>query len=545
MAIDPNEALISMERRVAHAKRVTSSLRLIEIERALCKNDPVHWISNWVYAHDPRESAAYVPFDPFPKQCEFIEWMIEREAERRSGLCEKSRDAGITTLGAAYGAHGLTFREGFRMGFGSQKLEYVDHLGDPKSIFEKIRFILRQLPEWMMPKGWDPRRHDNFCRIMNPQLGGTLVGESGDDIGRGDRTSVYWLDEAAVVEHADMVEAALSQTTNVRIYVSTPRGPGNWFYRKRFGGTLPVFTMPWTADPRKDDAWLEKQKAELEPHVVAQEILLDYTASIEGIFINAAWVRAAVDLELPSSGPVVAGQDIGEEGSNRSVFTQRQGPMVGNIVDWGACNTHQTTYRIIEECQKHGVKVLFFDAVGVGTGPKGNWQALEMSDKLPFIAVPVHGGIPASERYWPDGQTSKERFADVNAELWWELRARFERTYEFVEKGVQHPPEDMISIPDNPQLIAELSTPLLVYNERGKVARESKKAMRKRGVKSPDFADSLAYSFFPWGDHEVRGSDPSESVVKRAPKGAFGEADRIRDDVDGGGFSSQIANMKF
>lgn len=126
----------------------------MQLEIALCKRDPVHFINQWVYGHDPRESASYVPFDLFPKQAEFVEWMIAREESRTSGLSEKSRDGGITTLGAAYGAHGLLFREGFRMGFGSQKLEYVDHLGDPKSIFEKIRFILRQLPEWMMPKGW-------------------------------------------------------------------------------------------------------------------------------------------------------------------------------------------------------------------------------------------------------------------------------------------------------------------------------------------------------------------------------------------------------
>ena len=560
MPIDPNEALISMERRVAHAAHVTRSLRGIEVERAICKHDPVHFIRNWVYAHDPRETAAYVPFDPFPKQCEFVEWMIAREEERRSGLCEKSRDGGITTLGAAYGAHGLLFREGFRMGFGSQKLEYVDHLGDPKSIFEKIRFILRQLPEWMMPKGWDPRRHDNFCRILNPQLGGTLVGESGDDIGRGDRTSIYWLDEAAVVEHADMVEAALSQTTNVRIYVSTPRGPGNWFYRKRFGGTISIFTMRWTDDPRKDEEWLEKQKSELEPHVVAQEILLDYTASIEGIFIPALWVRAAIDLELPASGPIRAGMDIADEGSDKTVIIAGQGPMIHDPISWGGINTNQTAYRAVDIGFEKKITVMNYDAVGVGAGVKGVWQDMAMDDqahpdarqKLPFLAVAIHGGTPASERYWPDGQTSAEKFQDVNGEMWWCLRQRFERTYEFVNatdeqrrdpiwQG-QHRAEDLISIPDHPELIAELSTPLLVRNERGKIGRESKKMMKKRGIKSPNFADALTYYFNPFGDFAIVGSKPEENIVQRAPRGTFGEADRVRDET---GIGASIMTMKF
>jgi phage terminase large subunit len=342
--MDDRSYIAESERRVEHARKVTSSHRALMIEREICKNDPLHWISHYVYGHDPREPNAYVPFMPFEKQKSFVQWLEEREKTRSTGLAEKCRDAGVTSLGCAYAVHGFLFREGFRMGFGSQKEEYVDRLGDSKSIFEKIRFIIRNLPEWQLPRGWDPRVHLNFRRIVNPANGATLVGEAGDDLGRGDRTSLYWLDEAATVERAGDVEAALSQTSNVRIYVSTPRGPGNWFYRKRFGGNISVFSFMWTDDPRKDAAWLDKQKAELEPHVVAQEILLDYSASIEGIFIPAAWVRAAVDLELPASGPVVAGLDIGEEGADISAFIPRQGPVVREIVTWGGVTTHTTAH---------------------------------------------------------------------------------------------------------------------------------------------------------------------------------------------------------
>lgn len=546
-------ALESMERRARYAERVRKSLRKIEIERQLCKDDPVHWFRQWVYGYDPRLADPYVPFDPWPKQAAFVEWMLEREETRTSGLAEKCRDAGVTMMGCGYGVHGFIFREGFRMGFGSQKEEYVDRIGDPKSIFEKIRFILRNLPEWMMPRGWEAKRHDNFRRIVNPQNGASLSGEAGDDIGRGDRTAIYWLDEAAVVERADSAEAALSQTSNVRIYVSTPRGPGNWFYRKRFGGNLAVFTMQWTDDPRKDAEWLEKQKKELPAHIVAQEILLDYTASIEGVFIPAAWVRAAVGLDLPETGPVIAGLDIGEEGDDSSVLTPRRGPKIGAIVSWGHCNTNQTAYRVIDECKALGVSVLHFDSVGVGVGPKGIWQDMQLDDertqqtqltrKLPFITVPIQGGTPASGRIWPDGRSSAETFQDLNGELWWCLRQRFERTFEFVTQGVAHPAEDMISIPDHAELVAQLSMPLLIRNDRGKIGRESKKAMRTRGVKSPDFAESLAYSFNPFGDFEIKGSDVNESVGRQMMQA--GEVDRRLVDGTDSGLGAYIMDMHF
>lgn|GEM_PF-3269057 len=70
--------------------------------------------------------------------------------------------------------------------------------------------------------------------------------------------------------------------------------------RRRFSGKHEVFTFHWRDDPRKSEEWYEQQKAKKNPVTVAQELDLDYTASIEGICIPAAWVRAAVGLPLPA-----------------------------------------------------------------------------------------------------------------------------------------------------------------------------------------------------------------------------------------------------
>lgn len=504
-----------------------ASIDLQATEWERCAGDVVYWVNAYVKTYDPRllPGNPLIPFTLFPKQAEFLLWLQEREQAQEDGLAEKSRDVGFTWLCAADALHGWLFRPGCAIGFGSRKLELVDKLGDPSTIFEKIRIALRALPEWMLPAGFKWKEHDNFARLINPATGATITGEGGDDIGRGGRSTKYYIDEAAFLAHPDLTERALSQTTRCRIWVSTPNGPGNAFARKRFSGRVPVFTFHWKEDPRKNvyevrDAlgqvletgcgyaptppeggcvwypWYEAEKARLnDPVTVAQEIDIDYTASIEGICIPAKWVRAAVGLLLPESGEEVAGLDIGEEGPDLSVFQPRRGPMCRMPVSWGQLNTTQTAWRAREEGQTYGVKTVHYDSDGVGAGVKGTWDSAEQA--LPFHANPLSTGGSPSETRWPDGRTSKERFLNLRAELWWLARTRFEKTYEFVELGIKHPTDELISIPNHPQLIAELSQPLVFTTETGKVQIESKKAMKKRGVKSPNFADALVYSLAP------------------------------------------------
>ncbi len=76
-------------------------------------------------------------------------------------------------------------------------------------------------------------------------------------------------------------------------------------------------------------------------------------------------------------------------------------------------------------------------------------------------------------------------FKNLKAELWWLVRTRFEKTYEYVTGIKKHLLEDLISIPNHPQLIAELSMPLHFRTENGKIQIESKDQMRTRSQKTP------------------------------------------------------------
>lgn len=537
----------------------TTSANSVEIER--CAGDPVYFVDNFCTTYDPRTPAKSLPFKLYPKQISFIRWLEQLERDQSNGLCEKSRGVGVSFLCGAYALHGFLFKPGWKCGFGAHKLEKIDKLGDLDSLFEKIRFMLRRLPQWMLPRGFKWREHDCRTKLVNPQNGSAITGEGGDNIGRGGRCSLYIVDEAAHIERPQLVDAALVETTNVRVDVSTPNGPGNPFAVKRYSGLIPVFSYHYTSDPRKTKEWAEKVKREKGPVVFAAEYDLDYSASIEGITIPGAWVRAAVELELLGYGRAnkgvgsysrsssarstngstdihsgndiskvgdeknndetydrdgntrlngsrgttngvgnnsivkgrwIAGLDIGEEGNDLSVFIPRSGPIVGEPISWGKLLTTQTAWKARELGRELGVKEVHYDADGVGTGVKGTWNSSEIP--LPFKAIPVHSGASPTESIWPDGQTSKQKFANLKAELWWRLRTRFERTYEYVTQGIKHPPEDLISIPNCPQLIADLSLPLYNTTETGKIKIESKESLKRRGVKSPDYADALVMS---------------------------------------------------
>lgn len=518
---------------------------------ACCSKDIVGWFNDWVWTYDPRLNVSTIPMILFPRQAEFLLWLEERERLKEDGIGEKSRDMGFTWLCAGFLVHHWLFRQGFKAGIGSRKQKLVDELGDPDSIFEKIRIILRNLPGWMLPVGFNWKIHDNFCKLINPLNGSTITGEAGDEIGRGGRNSVYFVDEAAFLPRAELVDRALSANTNVRVWISTPNGNGNLFARKRFSGNVAVFTMHWKDDPRKNAwklyrkgelidegpggssppsdipkeciliyPWYEDEKKRLQdPVSVAQELDIDYTASVEGIIIPANWVRAAVDLckrvHFPDSSDVVAGLDVADGGNAESVLTIRRGPVVTKIYARKEGGTTDTANWALNTATTAGANLLNYDAIGVGAGIAGTFEVRKRDDDLGLIDVGINVGETPTDALWPNGKTSKEWFVNLKAEAWWMLRTRFERTYEYVELGVEYDLEDLISIPDEPKLISQLSNVLHNRTETGKIMAEKKDQLKKRGVASPDWAESLMLSFIPERTTEPQRVAPTTILTAR------------------------------
>ena len=506
-----------------------------------CQRDILFWFDNFVWCIDPRESstAAKMPMILFPSQRKLVLWVQDREAAREGGIIEKSRDAGATVVFSCYGIHSFLFRPGFRAGFGSRKKEYVDNSEDDKTIFAKLRFCLDNLPWWMQPKSMLSK----YCLLKNFDNDASIAGEGGDEIGRGDRTTFYYVDESASLERPHLVDAALSQTTNSRFDGSTPKGVGNSFYKRRHSGNIPVFTLHWKDDSRKNHyeiqtveggiivrtgngwvtdipegckcvyPWYENEKKKvLDPVIIAQELDIDYAASIEGVCCPAKWVKAAVDLHevmphlnIPQSGALRARVDLAGGGANQNVLSFLRGRVLETQVNWRHESPAYNAQKIRELCIENEVSSLYYDDGGGFGGAVGD---MSREEGLPFTVRALHFGGAPSDREWPErgddgrAKTSKEKFNNARSEWWYCLRETFRKCWETLEGIEEHPGSELISIPNHGELLADLSKPLLGTTITGKIALETKARMRERGVSSPDFADPLAMDQAPKGADE-------------------------------------------
>lgn len=490
-----------------------------EVERARCAADILYWFDKWVYTYDPRlvgqryadgtRKSPYVQFRLWPAQREVILWMQDRLDALEEGLLEKSRDVGATYLTCGFALHHWLFSPGFKATFGSRKVDYVDKKDNPDAIFAKLRIMLRRLPAEMLPEGFIWAQHDNYMRIVNPENGAVISGEGGEDMGRGGRSSLYVVDEAAFVPNADTVEKALSGNTDCVIWVSSVNGMGNLFARKRHSIMKPhqIARLHWRDDPRKTEAWAEAKKASFsDPTTWASEYDIDYSASVEGICIPAAWVESAkrlAELEprLRGSNAAVIGLDVGA-GKAKSVAIARKGPLVEPPRSRGDPDTTETAHWGLEFAREHHADALHFDAPGVGAGVS---STLMKNPVAGLEVVPVNTGTPPSTRRWPDERTSEEMFGNQKAEVWWLCRTALQRTHEHVlhllgkDGGRERPVTELLALPsgdaDSDALCLQLSLVKWERNDRGKIVIEKKDALRRRGISSPDHADALMLTF--------------------------------------------------
>ena len=507
-------------------KAVTEQNELsIQAELYKCRTDPVHWFNHWIWTYDPRGMSyglpANLPFVLRPKQVELVDWLLERENTQTHGLIEKSRDEGMSYVVLGFFLHRWLFVEGFAGGVGSRKEELVDKKGDPKTLFHKIRDMFSKMPDWMKPKGFVEKVHDNYMRIINPDNGATITGEAGDNIGRGGRTTMYFLDEWAFVERQEAVDAAISQNTNVHIKGSTPNGIGDRFHQDRFSGRYSVFTMPWRENPDKNwtviyngkeiHPWYEKQLATLDDVVLAQEVDINYAASVEGVLIPSAWVQLSIDahlkLGIDPTGDRIGGLDVADEGKDKNSLVCRHGVVMDYLDTWSGKgdDIFGTTQRAMDISIERSIDTLFYDADGLGAGCRGDSRVineLQREKGLPEVDVQPFRGSGAVHD--PDGQMvesrlNKDFFANLKAQSWWSLRLRFQETFRALE-GREYDPDMIISLSSkdiDPKELAllttELSQPTYTKNGVGKILVNK----QPDGTASPNRADGVMICFNP------------------------------------------------
>lgn len=517
---------------------------LILSAKAYYATHPVEFIMDWMDTYDPRKSPnnvkpelrgeKWMPFVFFERQKDVIKFFEDCNKDQESGLVEKCRDFGLTWLACAYSAWRWLFIKDDAIGWGSRKESLVDRPGDPDSIFEKIRLLLKRLPTIWMPKSFNWRVHSTYMKLLNPENGAIIAGEAGDNIGRGGRRSCYFVDEAAHIERPEKIEASLGDNTNVRFDISSVNGLGNVFHRRREHGIVwtpdtdipkgyvRVFIADWRDHPLKTQEWYDTRKARYEregmAHIFAQEVDRNYSAAVSNVVIPYEWIQKSVDAHKTVPyfatavnehlGEYVAGLDVADEGNDRNALSLREWVIWREVYEWGERDPGLTARKAISVCREHrGHIQCQYDCIGVGAGVKTEYNRLTDDEgvvsryDVPFI--PWNAGssvVRPFERIIPDDNESlknKDFFANLKAQAWWSIRTRFYKTFKAVTEGTVYPVDELISLdsemPLLEQLKKELGQPTRGQSSQLKMLIEKK----PDGMRSPNLADSGVMAFFP------------------------------------------------
>lgn len=377
----------TLEERILLEAACQKSFKMRQLVRQRAAEDVEWFIDFLLFTYDPRKEAYphHLPFLLYDYQRDYLRWIIERYENQEDGLTEKSRDMGATWINLAFFLHHFLFVPGFTALLGSRKEDLVSN-GTTNSLFGRIEYMMRRLPSWLLPRDFRFEKHFHRLRIENPELGNFIEGESANaQFSRQGRYSVIFIDEGAFWEDLDRSWRAAGDSTDCRLIVSTP-SLDDWKFKELRDSGMSVYTMHWRLHPKKDDAWLARQRERKSEIDIQQELEINYNpVSSEGR-VYPQWEeieRGAFRFEPDK--PLYASVDFGLHDDTAILWAQRD-PVNGEI-------------RIIDCYSNRGKPIDFYVPFFTGEIPE---YALVWEDPEDPTAPPVK--VP-----WPYTYTEDER----------------------------------------------------------------------------------------------------------------------------------------
>jgi len=354
----------NMKLRAKILKRAARDLEYRAYVKELFYKDPLFAFNVFFFTLDTRKRPFHKqPFCTYPFQDRAILDIIEAIETGRNPLkkydlpIEKSRDMGVSwLLIGVYTWIWLNPEGGADFLLGSQKFEFVDAKGNPRTLFEKIRFLLYNLPKWLQPKGFKKNDHDNSARIINPETGASITGESNTDtFSTAGRYASAGYDEFAKWKDTDeSAWVAGGDASPCRIPVSTAFGAAGKFYDLVTSGR-PKIRLHWSLHPEKAaeaycrwprspeedltiDApvrspWFDNECLRRDAKEIAQELEMDYIGAGGLVFDGPNQMqRIRVMLREPMQVEQAFEVDI-TKGALKPITTPRD--FDGYVVQWG------------------------------------------------------------------------------------------------------------------------------------------------------------------------------------------------------------------
>ena len=167
--------------------------------------------------------------------------------------------------------------------------------------------------------------------------------------------------------------------------------------------------------------------------------------------------------------PKLMGVDVARFGDDQSCIVLRQGRKVTQIRKYRDMDVMRLARIVVDFANEERPDAIFIDAVGLGAG------VVDAVRQLGISCIEVNAG----------SGDCHPKYRNKRAEMWGEMR-------NWLKMGAE--------IPDDKELIQDLTAPEYTYTNTQRLQLERKVDMKKRGLSSPDIGDALALTFsYPVG----------------------------------------------
>jgi hypothetical protein len=293
----------------------------------------------------------------------------------------------------------------------------------------------------------------------------------------------------------EMIQSLYNITTNAnsrRLLIANPTNPASYMGKifkdkigvwKRF--KISHFDLPWFTDELKDvpEIVLEKLSEADYAKNMAEEfgkdsaryksrVLGEFAFDADDTLITDADISVAIskEIELSSDSRPILGVDVARFGADSTVVYENRDGVVRFVDSWNNASTTETASRIHRIALERGAVEVRVDAIGLGAGVVDQLQIMEGRNYWLYgmdsaASSPNRLQWHNSRAYWWDNVRSKMRRGDIDLD------------------------------PSDETVQDELCAPKYKFNQgTGGLVIESKDDMKKRGLKSPDFADAFIFA---------------------------------------------------
>ncbi len=296
---------MNMEERILILDNCKDNPDLQLLEKETCKRNIIYFFNTYLMieknatfydAGTPSE----VPFILFPFQEEYVtevwesifEWskpVKDRKAWVLTNVfIEKSRQMWISWVTSGIMVYGFLFHK-HKYTMISRTEAEVDSPWDMDSLFEKMRFMMENLPNWMLPTEYTKElgkdKSNRKMNITDPDSNASITWKTANPWAWrwGSRTAIF-LDEFAFMTFADQINKSTASNTPCRIFNSTPNWEFNEFYdMKKLAEKWKIKRLRYhrTDHPYYDDAWYEQRIKWMKEEDIAQELEMNYTVALK------------------------------------------------------------------------------------------------------------------------------------------------------------------------------------------------------------------------------------------------------------------------